>query len=68
MCVKLKKNKIYTTLLVVFDCPTPYLNELPDDDQLLIETCRSAFKCFNEWHFKLMFYYIGVHLLAHSVY
>jgi hypothetical protein len=20
--------------------------ELPDDDQLLIETCRSAFKCF----------------------
>jgi hypothetical protein len=42
-------------------------HELPDDDQLLIETCRSAFKCSGEWHFKLMFYYIEVHLLAHYI-
>jgi hypothetical protein len=40
-------------------------HELPDDDQLLIETHRSAFKCFSVWHFKLLFYYIEVHLLAH---
>jgi hypothetical protein len=40
---------------------------LPDDDQLLIEICRSAFKCFSEWHFKLKFYYIDVHLLAHYI-
>jgi hypothetical protein len=41
--------------------------ELPDDDQFLIETCRGAFKCFSEWHFKLMFYYTDVHLLAHYI-
>jgi hypothetical protein len=38
---------------------------LPDDDQLLIETCRSVLSVFNVWHFKLMFYYIEVHLLDH---
>jgi hypothetical protein len=38
-----------------------------DDDQLLIETCRSVFKCFSVWHFKLMFYYTEVHLLAHYI-
>jgi hypothetical protein len=42
-------------------------HELPDDDQLLIEICRSAFTCFSECHFKLMFYYIDVHLLAHYI-
>jgi hypothetical protein len=31
----------------------------------MIETCRSAFKCFNVWHFKLMIYYTQVHLLDH---
>jgi hypothetical protein len=29
-------------------------NELPDDDLVMLETCRSA---FNGWHFRLMFYY-----------
>jgi hypothetical protein len=43
------------------------IKKLPDDDHLLIETCRSAFKCFSVWHFKLMFYYIEVHLLAHYI-
>jgi hypothetical protein len=42
-------------------------HELPDEDQVLIETCRSAFKCFSLRHFKLMFYYIEVHLLAHYI-
>jgi hypothetical protein len=36
---------------------------LPDDDQLMIETYRSDFKCFNVWHFKLIFYYMEVYLL-----
>jgi hypothetical protein len=34
-------------------------------DRLLIEMCQSTFKFFNVWHFKLMFYYIQVHLLDH---
>jgi hypothetical protein len=34
---------------------------------MLIETCRSAFKCFSGWHFKLIFYYVDVHLLAHFI-
>jgi hypothetical protein len=42
-------------------------HELPHDDQLLIETCRSAFKCFSEWNFKLMFYYVELQLLAHYI-
>jgi hypothetical protein len=42
-------------------------HELPDDDQLLIETCRNYFNCFSEWHFKWMFYYIEVYLLAHYI-
>jgi hypothetical protein len=37
-------------------------NKLTDDDQLMIETCRSAFECFNVWYFKLMLYYVQVHL------
>jgi hypothetical protein len=35
------------------------------DHHMMIETCRSAFKCFNVCHFKLMFQYIQVHLLDH---
>jgi hypothetical protein len=30
------------------------------------KTLKSVFKCFSEY-FKLMFYYIDVHLLAHYI-
>jgi hypothetical protein len=28
-------------------CTPHHTHKLPDDDQLLIETCQSAFKCFS---------------------
>jgi hypothetical protein len=39
------------------------IKKLPDDVQLMIETCWSDFKCFKCVTCELMFYYKQVHQL-----
>jgi hypothetical protein len=43
------------------------IKKLPDDDDLMIETCWSDFKCLGVT-FELMFYYKQLHYLDHYIY